>query len=586
MKFIRWKYVVPRLVVLIVVVMSVKHGLDPLLHYLIVSAGQSVTGAKVELAAVETSLRDGRIALRGLQVANPQSLMRNLAEAERTELLVDMNALLHKRLVVRSGEVTGLKFDTERSESGELEIVIDEGAGPSAFDPILAQASQWVAAWLDEAGNRLDSDFADQLQTPQVAEALEQRWKQQAESLRRRTEEMKACGKQLETEFRAVKSNPLRGIERLPALQTELKTVQQKLASLQIEIKNLPQQVKSDRNSLLEARKADEQFVREQLKIDRLDGDNLTQVLLGESVANNLQTACDWIAWARKRMPTHSSKEIARTRSRGTEVSFVSGLPKLYIQRLDLSLSAPVLGESSLFTGSLANISDKPESLAEPTRLDLIAEGEVPVTIQIVSDRRGGISRDELFLTCSAIPLDGCTFGNQEKLAMQLSPGTANVRVDLALDGEQLSGHISFKQPHLSITPVAGVRANPTLTTTLNRAFNGVDQLSAEIQLAGTLKRPQVRIESPLGRQLAEGVSNAVLNIAHEKSEVLLAKVSARMNEQFAQLESTKNELQQELLAKLGEEQQLFETLASFTGTDDRFSVPQLGSFGSGLLRK
>ncbi|MDZ4658335.1 MAG: TIGR03545 family protein [Bythopirellula sp.] len=585
MKILRWKYVVPRLLIAATLVATVRFGLDPLLHYVIVTASQSATGAKVELAAVETSLLEGRVELRGLQVANPQSLLRNLFEAERTQLSIDTNALFHKRLVIENGEITGLAIDTARTESGELEIVVDS-AEPSALDPLLAKASDWAGDWFEQAGDRLDSDFADELQTPQVAKALEERWKQQASNLRTRAEELKSRGKQLEAEFREVKSNPLRGIERLPALQAQLKTVQQELASLQTEIKNFPNQVKKDRHSLNVARQADEAFIKQQLKFGRLDGDNLTQVLLGQSVAAGTQGALDWIGWARHKMPTNSTKQIAKQRSRGTVVSFGTSQPQLHIQQLGLELTAPVAGQSMQFTGSLTNISDQPRLISEPARLQLIASGDIPVTLEVLSDRRSDTPREELFLVCSALPLAGQTLGNQNKLAMQLAPGTANLRVELTLTGDELNGHITFQQPNFHITPLANANSNQNLVAALTQALDNIHDVSAEIQLTGTLKRPEIKLQSPLGKQLADGISTAVVNLASQKSEALLAKVSGQMNEQLAKLESTKANLEQELLAKLGENQQLFESLASLGGSGNGISVPQLGSLGSGVLRK
>jgi len=585
LKILRWKYVVPRLLIAATLVATVRFGLDPLLHYVIVTASQSATGAKVELAAVETSLLEGRVELRGLQVANPQSLLRNLFEAERTQLSIDTNALFHKRLVIENGEITGLAIDTARTESGELEIVVDS-AEPSALDPLLAKASDWAGDWFEQAGDRLDSDFADELQTPQVAKALEERWKQQASNLRTRAEELKSRGKQLEAEFREVKSNPLRGIERLPALQAQLKTVQQELASLQTEIKNFPNQVKKDRHSLNVARQADEAFIKQQLKFGRLDGDNLTQVLLGQSVAAGTQGALDWIGWARHKMPTNSTKQIAKQRSRGTVVSFGTSQPQLHIQQLGLELTAPVAGQSMQFTGSLTNISDQPRLISEPARLQLIASGDIPVTLEVLSDRRSDTPREELFLVCSALPLAGQTLGNQNKLAMQLAPGTANLRVELTLTGDELNGHITFQQPNFHITPLANANSNQNLVAALTQALDNIHDVSAEIQLTGTLKRPEIKLQSPLGKQLADGISTAVVNLASQKSEALLAKVSGQMNEQLAKLESTKANLEQELLAKLGENQQLFESLASLGGSGNGISVPQLGSLGSGVLRK
>jgi uncharacterized protein (TIGR03545 family) len=584
---LRWKYVLPRLTLLIVVVAGVRFGLDPLLRTIIVSAGQSATGAKVDLATLETSLWKGSVVLGGLQVANPQSPLRNLLEAERTEFSLDVNALLQKRVVVRNGEISGLAFDTERSESGEIEIVVDEHTGPSALDPLIEHASAWASDWLEEAGDRLDSDFADQLQTPQVAEAIEDRWKNRATTLRKRADDLKARGKQLEAEFREVKQNPLRSIEKIPALQAELKTVQYELSSIQNEIKGLPNELKADRNALQTARKADEEFVKQQLKFGKLDGDNLTQVLLGKPVAENTQSALDWIAWVRKRLPTNSSKQIARQRSRGTIVNFGAPAPKFHIERLGLALTAPIGDEPMQFTGSLTNVSDQPRLVAEPARLELVATGGMAVTLEVTSDRRGDVPREELFLVCPAIPVDGRTFGNQEKLAVELAPGMAHVRVELSLTGDELEGHITFAQPAFKVSPLAKPGANETLVAALTESLGNINNLAAEVKLAGTLQKPEIKIESAIGQQLADGISTAVINLAAKKSEALLAKVTGHANEQLAKLDAKKADLEQELMAKLGENQKLFESLASVDGMNGQpFSVPQLGSLGSGLLRR
>jgi uncharacterized protein (TIGR03545 family) len=587
LNFLRWKYVLPRLTLLIVVVVGVRFGLDPLLRMILVSAGQSATGAKVDLVAVETSLWEGRLELHELQVANPQSPLRNLFEAERTELSLDVKGLLQKRIVVRNGEISGLAFDTERSESGEIEIVVDENAGPSALDPLIEQASAWASNWLEEAGDRLDSDFADQLQTPQVAETIEDRWKKRATDLRSRAEALKARGKQLEAEFREVKQNPLRSVEKIPALQTDLKTVQQELAEIRKEIQGLPNELKADRTSLTQARKADEAFVKQQLKFGKIDGDNLTQVLLGKPVAENTQAALDWIAWVRTRLPSNSTKQIAKQRSRGTTVNFGSPGPKFHIERLGLALMAPVGNEPMQFTGSLTNVSDQPQLVAEPARLELVATGGMAMTLEVMSDRRGNVPHEELFLVCPAIPLDGQTIGNQEKLAVELAPGTANVRVELSLTGDELSGHITFARPDFKVSPLAKPGANETLVVALTQSLSNVNNLGAEVKLAGTLQRPEIKIESAIGQQLADGISSAVINLASKKSEALLAKVTGHMDEQLAKLEAKKTDLEQELMAQLGENQKLFESLAAVGGINGQpLSVPQLGALGSGLIRR
>lgn len=117
---IRWSYVLPRLAVLAAGALFVAFGLDPLIRWGLFWGGQKMLGAKVEIAAVRTSLPRGRIRLQGLQVANPKAPLKNLFQAEQLLLDFDANALLRRRLVVDQAYVSGLKIDGERTESGEL----------------------------------------------------------------------------------------------------------------------------------------------------------------------------------------------------------------------------------------------------------------------------------------------------------------------------------------------------------------------------------------------------------------------------------------------------------------------------------
>jgi hypothetical protein len=67
----RWQYVVPRLAVVAVVVLTVRFCLDPAIRWAIVFSGESAIGAKVDVADVNTSLRGGELTITGLAAANP-----------------------------------------------------------------------------------------------------------------------------------------------------------------------------------------------------------------------------------------------------------------------------------------------------------------------------------------------------------------------------------------------------------------------------------------------------------------------------------------------------------------------------------
>ncbi|WP_197530493.1 TIGR03545 family protein [Bythopirellula polymerisocia] len=589
MKFIRWKYVAPRIMMLAMLAISVRFGCDPLLEWAIVTSGQSATGAKVEIAELTSWIRAGKIELRDLQVANPDAVMRNLVQADHIVLQLDSLALLHNRVVVTNGAITGIELDTERSTSGEL-VVIDDAIddAPSALDPLVAKAGDLASDWLDEASKRLDADLVDQLQTPQVAESLSEKWQSKADALRSRTNQLKLRGQKLAEEFRDIKKNPLRGVERIPQLQAELKTNQMELQSLQQEIKGLPQQAETDHQALLAARQQDEAFLRKQFEFEQLNGDNLTQILLGQSVAEKLQEACEWIAWARKKAPGNAAKQLASQRGRGTMVTYGRARPQFEVRHLGVELTAQIAGQELQFVGYVSGISSAPQLLEEPARMEIAALGDVPMKLLMVSDHRGHVPCEELHFDCPALPMEGRTLGSGEKLAVDLAPGTADLSVDLQLVGDSLSGQINFAQQDFRLSPCSNPKVNKHLATVLGEALGKIEQVTAKVELAGTLTKPQFKINSPLGTQLASEISTAVAKLARVRGETLLAETTSKMNSQLEKLNATKSALQQELLSNLGENQKLFEDLASLSGTNGRgLSVPQLGStLGKQILRK
>ncbi len=83
---IRWSYLLPRLAVVAAVVLAYSFGLNPLVRWTLIRAGQSITAAKVDLDSARASLARGQITLAGLQVADPKNPMKNLLAADQVTL--------------------------------------------------------------------------------------------------------------------------------------------------------------------------------------------------------------------------------------------------------------------------------------------------------------------------------------------------------------------------------------------------------------------------------------------------------------------------------------------------------------------
>ncbi len=577
-KIIRWSYVAPRLLILFVLYLVGHFATDPLVKWIAITSGESSLGAKVELAELCTSFWRGTAEVRGLALANPQSPMRNLLEVADSQLQIDTNALLHGRVVISDGIVSGVQFDTDRESSGALENTEAEDTEPSVLDPLLASASELGDQWLDDMGDRLDTDVTEQLQSPRLAKALQDRWPQQYEQLKSQVESIRTRGKALQTSIEEVKANPLRGLERLGPLTQEVSTLQREVKSVQQQIGNLPKQAEADRQAILAAREQDEALLREKLQLGTLDGEGLTQTLLGKPVTDGLATALGWISWAREQMPAGAPEP--ETRGRGTTVLFTPPRPDYLVKRLQLEGSAQMGGQPLQLVGTITGASSAPHLFDEPTVLRLHGSEAIDMNVDVQLDRRGEIACDRLQISCPKLAMAGRTLGNADKLAIDMGAGVADFRVKLELVGDDLDGEIVFLQDALQVTPRMAKAPNAQIAEALKAAMASVNQLQANVTLAGTLQKPQVKIDSDIGDQVAAGLNSTLKRMVQGRTEALMAKSRAQVDEQLGKLTQMREQAQQELLGQLGEGQELLGQLAKLTGGGPGgipAGIPQIG---------
>lgn len=548
-------------------VMACWLGLDAALKWAIVSGGEAALGARVEIGDLDTALFRGELHLRDMAAANPSQEMRNLVEADAATLIVDVAELTRGRLVVTSGQIRGIQFDTSRTTSGALPSVADmeSESGPSMFDPLVAAAEERGAAWLDGVTGRLDADLQSKLQTPRVAQELQDRWPREYEALRTAVDDLQARGKQIEVGFREAKKNPLRNAAKFEQLAGDLSAMHQQATQLQARLAALPQQADADRRAVDAARKHDEQFLREQMQLDKLDGEQLSQYLLGEQVHGYLATSLSWIQRARALVP--SKKPRTKSQSRGVNVAFVDRpRPDVLVRRLELLGKARLHGEELLLAGVMTDAASQPQWHDHPLRLQLVGSGAVPCELTVICDRRGQSACDTLDFSCPQLPVPGRTLGKADKLAVSMAPGAAMLTAHVELVDEQVTGQIAFVQPTAGVTASMRAVGDDRLDEALNKSLAALSRVEATVAVSGSVRRPDLELSSNLGPDLAAGFNGAFRAYLAEKADRVLAKAQAQVDQQIAKLDAQRKAAQQELLAQLGEHQQLLTQLKPLMG--------------------
>ena len=96
---IKWKFVVIRLSILAMIICILHFGTGPLLHYLIRSTVQAVSGSKLEIDEFSASPFQTRVSSGRARLGHPKKVTENLFDFDDAELKFDQASLLRKKFI-------------------------------------------------------------------------------------------------------------------------------------------------------------------------------------------------------------------------------------------------------------------------------------------------------------------------------------------------------------------------------------------------------------------------------------------------------------------------------------------------------
>ena len=337
---VRWQHVLPWSVGLIALFAIAQFVLAWIIQSSLIRSGQRSVGARVDVGETRVSLLDRRLSLRDIRVANPQSPLRNLVQADRCDFQLEAGSLLHQQTVVRRGAVTGLRFGTPRDSSGAL-----DGAEPESDSPLVgwldAAAIKAAQDWLDRLHERFDRDLVDQLESIRLTDALVDRWPRQYAALEDRVQNLRERTTAFQADVRRAQENPLRHVDFLERMPDEIAKIRADVAALSRDVENLPNVAEADRRAIIAARDHDERLLRDELQFDRIDANMLSAYLLQEQLNGPLGDLVGWLRWVRRMVPAEAkptAAAAAASHRRGRDVLFVGcrPVPDLFIRTLQL----------------------------------------------------------------------------------------------------------------------------------------------------------------------------------------------------------------------------------------------------------
>ncbi len=573
---IRWTYLIPRLVVVLIVVGFLTFGLSPLLRWTLVRYGSQGLGARIDLTAMDVSLRQTRADISQLAVTNPASPLRNLFQIDSGTFYLDRDALLQRKFVVREGRISGLRFDTPRDASGAIQAVQqeqDEGDSSFAFPQIDDQ-------WLESFAGQLQEDLESELMTPGLCRQLIERYPREYDQLRARVQSLSDRVKQLQASARELRENPLQDPRNYEQLVRQVTEAREQLAEVQPELKRLREMLQSDREAVVVAKRHDEAYVRERLRWASLDPESLSQYLLGDEQTARIQSTLAWIRLVRSYIPT--KREMHQPEQGGGRTVWFPGMqstPDLLFERLLIDGETSDGGRTIPFSGTLCDLTHQPSVLGRPATFSVETGGVTPLRIQGTVDRTGSVAHDRIVVTCSGFQQPRRQLGKADALALSIAPSRGTLRLEIDLRDDALSGQLVLQQSDLDMdASLTAAYGGPQLQDRLNQTLDAVSQFRVAVDLSGTLRRPRGRLESDLGSHLAGGFQAAFRQELEARAEQIVSRLDREVQQQLDRLQHTVDEQSEQLLAGLEaprrEIEQLIAPVTEKWGALQKFPLP------------
>ncbi len=534
----RWSYIVPRILIVLLLWGFLTWGLDPLLKYSSVQTLQSITGARADVAEFSTQLFPPQLNISGVALASAAKPGTNLLEFEQLTFGLVGDPLLRKQFVVREGRLTGVRFNTRRDDDGQLEL---PEAQPEDDEP------SWMADKLSELSdewlNRLTADVKQQLDpntlaTYRTGTEIYNKWDERFESLGDRGRLLKPRFEQMKSQFEnARRVQPVERIEQYLQVAQRADSLTQEAQLLKSELSGIVPEVKADFARLDQARRSDQEMIQAKLEMLKPDPRRISESLIGEQMYLQLQQLLSWVELARE-YQDQLKEQTRPTRSHGRNFDYPvqNPAPAFLLEKLFVSGSFQMDGETVPFEAVISDVTSDAPLVGRPCLISLKTDGQTPLTLNISYDATQPVAETSLAAAWSDPEGRALKVGKPDEALLTARLSNIGWDLKLKLKEDQLAGVVQLQSSLIEPVFTANPSVRQEFIQAASDALSTIHSFDAQLEIAGTVRKPEIELHSDLGAQIGQGVQQAFANQLQNAKARLMAEVNTFASDQMTKM--------------------------------------------------
>jgi len=503
----------------------------PAIKWGIETYGSEHVGAKVEVGDVSFSWLSLTLAIKELQVTNPDMPMENWLVVDHMETSVDMGPLFNGKLTINELAVEGVVLGAARTSSGAL------GPRPA---PAAAEEEGISLASLglpnpDELVAGEKAIYENKINAYKAELTLKQQAIEKALAELPNEDSFNAYKKRIAKAKKKAKGplGNLLALKDYERIHKDIKKEVKKVKSVQRLVKRALADLNKD---LAVLKKMPSQSAAE--IVGTLGLENSVVANAGKTLL-----AGRFEQWVQQAQGIYDvavggeETEVVTDDAAETEPE-IKTTPDFVIRRITLSGRLSQGGQEGEMSGVISNVNDAPSLSSEPMTIDLKAAGVSLgrlVLFGTVDHRNKGQEKDVFDFSLTDSSLENYPLTNQPDMTLLLKKSlfsvTAKATIE-ALSRLDLSVDAAFSQLDLEVNQGADEQQDKISETqqALISALKGASEINLKGRATGDINKPTISLTSNLDKILGQAISH----LTQSKIKALKAEVAQKLQQELS----------------------------------------------------
>jgi uncharacterized protein (TIGR03545 family) len=352
-------------------------------------------------------------------------------------------------------------------------------------------------------------------------------------------EELKLTMREI-NELLNVDDNPLRNERQLKSAQLKLVDLKNEISSIGKDLTELDQEIANHKTQLDSAKHADYELLAKLSNQKQIDGDTLTNLLLNNDIATQIEEIIHWYLAFRQSIPDPTTDfQLAPKYGTNVHIKGLSDQPVFLIENVQMDGEGRLAGNKFNFSGIAKNISLDPYSFDQPVSFNLRAQGNTHFAIDCVLDRTSGSMKDQISVKCPDLELPSRQLDAQ-MMTVHVSPCRCKININIECTNNIVSGNVEFDYDNLvmQIEKFDEKAGGQAIADRVNLDLASIGNYQVHAKVSGNLNTPRIRFESDLGSQFAEKLNPILRNgatVANQTIEAVFKKQIATLDSTFGE---------------------------------------------------